>query len=299
MMKERYLELKAAEKGAVISIVTYLVLAAAKIAVSNLADSSALRADGLNNTTDIMASVAVLAGLRLARRPADDDHPYGHWKAETVASMVTSFIMLAVGIEVMYSGTQRFFDGMSISPDPLAAYTGLASGLVLLCVYYYNTRLAKKLNSSALKAAARDTLNDALISFSTALVIFGSGFFDIAWLDSIMAIAVGIIILKTAIEIFRESAFALSDGFDEAEISRYKETMLTLNEVLEVEAIQARHYGSMIYVDAIIWTHPDMTVKRSHEVTELIEKMLHDQYGVYETKIHVEPTDIHQPAPDK
>ncbi|EDP67488.1 YeaB [Carnobacterium sp. AT7] len=108
MIKDRYEELKIAERGAVLSIVTYLFIATLKLTIANYSGSSALRADGLNNTTDTIASIAVLIGLRLARRPPDDDHPYGHWKAETVASMVTSFIMLAVGLEVLISAVEHF-----------------------------------------------------------------------------------------------------------------------------------------------------------------------------------------------
>lgn len=145
MMEERYQELKIAERGAIVSIVAYLALSVAKLFIGNLAGSAALRADGLNNTTDIIASIAVLIGLRLARRPADDDHPYGHWKAETVASMVTSFIMLAVGLEVLYSAITKLIEGESVAPDPIAGYTAIASTFVMVAVYIYNRNLAKKI----------------------------------------------------------------------------------------------------------------------------------------------------------
>ncbi len=69
------------------------------------------RADGLNNATDIVASVAVLIGLKLARKPPDADHPYGHWKAETVASLIASFIMMTVGLQVLYTAVLNVFDG--------------------------------------------------------------------------------------------------------------------------------------------------------------------------------------------
>lgn len=291
MIKDRYEELKSAERGALLSIVTYLFIATLKLTIANYSGSSALRADGLNNTTDTIASIAVLIGLRLARRPPDDDHPYGHWKAETVASMVTSFIMLAVGLEVLISAVEHFFTPERNSPDLIAGYAGLFSSVVLMAVYLYNSKLAKKQKSQALKAASKDTFNDSLISFSTAIAIFASNF-NMAWLDSVMAIIVSLIILKTAFEIFQESAFELSDGFNEEDLKKYQQTILTLPEVLEVASIKGRTYGTIIHVDVIIKTDPEMTVKRSHELTEQVEILLAADFGVFDTKVHVEPSNL-------
>ncbi len=97
MEQVKYNDLKLGERGAIISIVAYILLSALKLFTGTITGSEALKADGLNNATDIIESIAVLIGLRLAQKPPDKDHPYGHWKAETVASMVASFIMIAVG----------------------------------------------------------------------------------------------------------------------------------------------------------------------------------------------------------
>lgn len=294
MMEERYQELKIAERGAIVSIVAYLALSVAKLFIGNLAGSAALRADGLNNTTDIIASIAVLIGLRLARRPADDDHPYGHWKAETVASMVTSFIMLAVGLEVLYSAITKLIEGESVAPDPIAGYTAIASTFVMVAVYIYNRNLAKKIKSGALMAAAKDNLSDAWTSIGAAIAIFGSAF-GMPWLDGLTAVIVALLILKTAIEIFRESAFSLSDGFNEEKLEEYKQAVLSINGVESVRTIKARNYGANTFVDVVIWTAPEMTVKHSHEITEEVEAMLLEQFNVFDTKVHVEPSDIHLP----
>ncbi|MDT1938663.1 cation diffusion facilitator family transporter [Carnobacterium divergens] len=293
-MEERYQELKIAERGAIVSIVAYLALSVAKLFIGNLAGSAALRADGLNNTTDIIASIAVLIGLRLARRPADDDHPYGHWKAETVASMVTSFIMLAVGLEVLYSAITKLIEGESVAPDPIAGYTAIASTFVMIAVYIYNRNLAKKIKSGALMAAAKDNLSDAWTSIGAAIAIFGSAF-GMPWLDGLTAVIVALLILKTAIEIFRESAFSLSDGFNEEKLEEYKQAVLAIKGIESVRTIKARNYGANTFVDVVIWTAPEMTVKHSHEITEEVEAMLLEQFNVFDTKVHVEPSDIHLP----
>ncbi|MGY3779446.1 cation diffusion facilitator family transporter [Isobaculum melis] len=291
MMEERYQELKVAERGAIISIVTYMLLSVLKLFIAQLAGSAALRADGLNNTTDIVASVAVLVGLKLARRPADDDHPYGHWKAETVASMVTSFIMLLVGLQVLYAAILGLSKGETAAPDMLAAYTGIFSSIIMAGVYFYNRKLSREIKSGALLAAAKDNLSDAFTSIGAAIGIFGSQL-GMPWLDGVTAIIVALLILKTAIEIFRDSAFSLSDGFDEHQLEQYKKSILEMPDIVAVRTIKARSYGANVFVDVVIWTNPEMSVARSHEITEEIEISLHDHFNVFDTKVHVEPSDI-------
>lgn len=288
IMQERYEELKRAEKGAILSIVVYIVLSVAKIFIGITYQSAALKADGLNNMTDVVSSVAVLIGLRLARRPADDNHPYGHWKAETIASLVTSFVMLLVGIQVFYSSFSRIFEGEIIAPDKIAGITGVVAAVVMLGVYIYNLRLAQGINSEGLKAVAKDNLSDALTSLGTAVAIFGS-MLGFVWLDGLMAIIVAIIILKTGIEIFRDSAFSLSDGFDTEKLEAYKTSILELPNVLSVESIKARKYGANTYVDVTILVKATLTVREGHQITENVERVLKDTYGVIDIDVHVEP----------
>lgn len=102
-MEEKYDGLKLAERGARISIIAYIVLSFLKLGIGYWSNSKALTADGLNNTTDIIASIAVLIGLRISRKPADEQHLYGHFRAETIASLIASLIMIAVGIDVLYN----------------------------------------------------------------------------------------------------------------------------------------------------------------------------------------------------
>ena len=93
--------LKQAEKGAILSIITYIILSSSKLLFGKLFFSQALFSDGLNNLTDVLSSVLVFAGLKISQKPADKNHPYGHWKFETLASLITSFIMCIIGIEVI------------------------------------------------------------------------------------------------------------------------------------------------------------------------------------------------------
>lgn len=287
-MQDRYEELKRAEKGAIVSIIAYIFLSLIKIGIGVTYQSVALRADGLNNLTDVFSSIAVLVGLKLARRPADDNHPYGHWKAETIASLVTSFVMLFIGIQVFYSSFNRLIRGESISPDKITGLVGFLGAIIMLGVYFFNLTLAKKINSDGLKAVAKDNFSDALTSLGTTIAIIGSTL-GYVWMDGAMAIIVSFIIIKTGVEIFRDSAFSLSDGFNTEDLDRYKSSILNLPNVVSVEDIKARKYGANIYVDVTILVEATLTVLQGHQITENVEKTLKESYGIIDIDVHVEP----------
>jgi cation diffusion facilitator family transporter len=221
---EAYNEIKQGEKGAWVSIIVYACLSILKLSVGYLYDSEALFSDGLNNSTDIIASIAVLIGLKISRTPPDHDHPYGHFRAETIAALVASFIMMAVGIQVLYQAVQKFFISEIATPDLLAAWTALFSSGVMYLVYRYNFRLATKINSHAMMAAAQDNRSDAFVSIGAFVGIIGAQF-GLPWLDPLTAIVVGFIICKTAWEIFRDASHTLTDGFNQEQLEELKETI--------------------------------------------------------------------------
>lgn len=261
MRETRYEELKRAEKGALLSIIAYLLISFVKLLIGKIAGSEALWADGLNNATDIIASVAVLIGLRLAQKPADEEHKYGHWKAENVASLITSLIMLAVGLQVLYSSVWSLIQGETESPDVLAAIIGVVSAILMYGVYTFNRRLAAQVKSSALLAAAKDNRSNAWTSIGTAIAIFAASF-GWGWLDSLTAIVVAVLILKTAIDIFKESAFSLSDGFDQTLVNEYEQVVADFPEVKSVKSIRGRMYGANVFLDIVITMDKYLTVEK-------------------------------------
>jgi cation diffusion facilitator family transporter len=288
MEEQAYLDLKKGERGAIISIIAYLCLSLLKLAIGFIANSEALKADGLNNVTDIIASVAILIGLKLSQRPADDDHPYGHWKAESVASLIASFIMMAVGIKVVYDAISSVFNGVESSPDLIAAWTGLFCAVVMYFVYRYNKRLAMEINSQSVMAAAKDNFSDALVSVGAFFGIVGAHF-GFPLLDPVTAVIVGFLICKTALDIFRDASHYLTDGFDEKQIESYKTAINDCYGVKGVKDIKARNYGSNVVVDVVILVNSNLHIKDAHDIATIVEKELIEKYRVYDVNVHVEP----------
>lgn len=288
MEEQKYKDLKLGERGAIISILAYICLSILKLVIAHMSDSAALKADGLNNTTDIIASIAVLIGLKLSQRPPDKDHRYGHWKSETIASMVASFIMAAIGLEVLIDAITSMFQGDNETPDILAAYVGIFSALAMYVVYLYNKRLANQINSKAVMAAAKDNLSDAWVSIGTAVGILGSQL-KMPWLDTVTAIIVGLLICKTAWDIFKQASHELSDGFDEEKIHLYQDVITKVDGVKGIKEIKGRYYGNNEVIDVVILVNSTLDIKEAHDIATHVEKVMMKDYGVFDVHVHVEP----------
>lgn len=277
-----------ARRGIYLSIVTYVIISTAKLLVGYSFDSDAVFADGLNNFTDSFASIALLVGMILSQRPADQNHRYGHYKIETITTLIMSFVIFYIGLTVTIDSTTALINQAYAAPTPINAVVGLSSGVIMSGVYWYNNRLGNKLNSPSLKASAKDNLSDALTSFATALSVILSRT-GILWLDGAMAIVVGLIIIKSGYDIFKESAFSLSDGFPQEDLDNYRKIVLMVPGVRAVSDIRGRNYGANVYIDITILVDPEISVQAGHAITEKVESALQKTEDVTAIDVHVEP----------
>ncbi|MDT0125953.1 cation diffusion facilitator family transporter [Paenibacillus sp. RRE4] len=283
-----YEEIRKGERGAWISIAAYLVLSAFKLICGYLFASSALVADGINNATDIVASVAVLVGLRISQKPPDSDHAYGHFRAETIAALLASFIMAVVGLQVLVEAVRSWYAGDYTAPNLWAAGVASICAVVMLGVYRYNSRLAQKINSQALHAAAKDNRSDAWVSIGAAVGIVGSQF-GLPWLDKVAAILVGLLICKTAWEIFRDSTHLLTDGFDQKQLTDLRSAVARVPGVETIKDVKARVHGSHVLVDVVIEVDGGLTLVEGHEICNQVESRLKRSHNIMHVHVHVEP----------
>ena len=202
--------------------------------------------------------------------------------------MSASFIMMAVGLKVIYDAITSVFNGVENSPDLIAAWTGLFCAVVMYFVYRYNKRLATEINSQSVMAAAKDNLSDAWVSIGAFIGIIGAQF-GLLWLDPVTAIIVGFIICKTGFDIFRDASLYLTDGFDEKQIESFKDAINNCYGVKGVKDIKARNYGNNVVVDVVILVNSDLQLRDAHDIATIVEKELIDKYQVYDVHVHVEP----------
>lgn len=282
-------ERKLAERGAWTSLIAYGILAAIKLAVGFFAVSSSLTADGFNNLTDLVSSAAILVGLRISGKPRDEDHPYGHSRAETVATLVASFIMVTIGIQVLRTSlTSLFSDDVAPSPEIWAVWTGALAAVTMFSVYRYNRSLAKRINSLAVEALAKDNFSDALVSVGAVIGIVGARL-GRPWLDPFVALIIGGVICRTAWGIFRKASHIVTDGFDPPTLDEYRQTVLDVDGVAAVTDMKARFQGNDVVVDVTVEVHPELNVVDSHDIADEIEYRMRRRHDVETTHVHVEP----------
>jgi len=281
-----------AQKGAWVSIFAYLFMSSIKLSFGYFGHSEALVADGLNNTTDIIASIAVLIGLKISIKPPDQDHHYGHTRAETIASLIAAFIMISVGLTVIIQAVESLISPRTESPTPFTAITAAFSAIFMFIIYNYNRLLSKKTKNASLAAVAKDNLSDALVSIGALIGIVGT-WTGLTWLDPLAAFVVGFIICKTAWDIFREASHSLTDGFDENLLVNINDTISATPGVLNIQDVKGRMHGNEILVEATIQVEGSLNVIESHQISDQVEHNLHNQLGIKYATIHIEPYNPH------
>ncbi|EOB7363985.1 cation diffusion facilitator family transporter [Staphylococcus aureus] len=276
--------LKLAQRGAYLSLIVYIILSIVKYVTGFVFNSAAVRADALNNMTDIIVSLAVIIGLKISIKPADRNHPYGHLKSENISSLLVSFVIMFVGIQVVIQNAPRLFKEDDVVPNAITIIVSLISGLVMLIVFAVNQRLAK---SSSLNSAAKDNLSDSLVSIGTAIgLIFTQIGFPIV--DIILATLLGLLIVYTGFGIFKEAIFMLSDGFNETELEAYRNDILEVDEVQEVKSIKGRYHGSSVFIDVTIVVDANLSLVEAHQICDNVEHHLHKK-GISSVYVHPEP----------
>ncbi|MDN3428706.1 cation diffusion facilitator family transporter [Microbacterium sp. APC 3898] len=283
-----YTNLRKGEKGAWISIGAYVFLSAIKLTFGFLGSSEALKADGLNNLTDIIASIAVLVGLRISQKPPDENHHYGHLRAETIASLLASFIMAVIGLQVLMNAVRSIFEPVAEVPSLFTAWIAFFSAIVMYGVYRYNLKLSREIKSSAVRAAAYDNRSDALVSIGAGIGIIGA-IFGAPILDIITAFIVGLIIIKTALDIFKESVITLTDGFDEDEVETLSVLVRRVPGVITLRDFKGRNHGNVMFIDLTVSVAPNLNVVESHWITEEIERKIQKVKPHCVILVHIEP----------
>lgn len=281
--------LKIAQRGAYLSLVVYIILSITKYVVGYMYNSAAVRADALNNMTDILVSIAVIVGLKISIKPADKNHPYGHLKSENISTLLVSFIIMFVGIQVVIENAPRLITHDRHVPNIMTIIVSVISGVIMLGVFYVNHRLAKRTKSSSLSSAAKDNLSDSLVSIGTAIgLIFTQIGFPIV--DIILATFLGLLIIYTGFGIFKESIFTLSDGFNEKDLEEYRNDILEVEDVIDVNSIKGRYHGSSIFLDVTIVVQSDLSLYEAHQICDRVENHIHGK-GISSVYVHPEPND--------
>lgn len=288
MSNNRYEE---ATKVTLISIMWNIILTLIKILGGVVGKSNAMIADGLHSASDIISSLGVLIGNKIARTPHDKEHNYGHEKAETLVSFLLSMLLIYVALTISFNGVNSLLHLENVQvPTFLPLIISVISIGIKEYQYRITIKVAKKINSPSLKADAWHHRSDALSSVA-AFIGIGGSLLGFKALDPIATVIVGLFVAKVGLDIFKEAINELMDySIDEKDESQIISIANSTEGVLNIGELRTRKHGSMAYVDLTICVNKDLTVLEGHEIANKLEiSILEELQIVKGITVHVEP----------
>lgn len=287
---------KLAKKIAWIGVISNVVLTVGKIIIGLVGHSDAVFADGIHSAADVFASVLVVLVIKIANKPADQEHPYGHGKAEVIVSGIIGILLFLVSIYVVYEGISGFFHKVE-QPTFLAMWVALFSFVLKVILYRSSLRVAQEHNSKAIEAIAFDHKADIVASIAAAIGVLASIIgikFNIHFLDygdKAASIFVAYLIFKIAKEMLSEAFDILMERNINSEIlQEYIRVVSEFTDVRRIDRIRAREHGHYVLVDLRISIDHFKTIKEGHDLSHAIKrKLMGKNDNIEEVLIHLNP----------
>ncbi|MCP1144526.1 cation diffusion facilitator family transporter [Lysinibacillus endophyticus] len=279
-----------------ISLISNIVLTFLKIIVGAIFNSPVLLADGYHNAGDVIASGATLASMRISKRPADEDHPYGHGKAEVLSSAIVGIILVLAACYIAYESIKVFFEEPE-KAGVIAFVTAIISLVWKFILYIYTMNIGKKTNSKGLIATAKDHLADVYASLAAVigigLTLVGEATQNNILLfgDPIAGLIVTILVFKLAYGMLVEAGASLMEkSVGQELLDDFHNLILTVPDVKRIDRLRARENGHYILVDLRVSVPANFTIQEGHDIIRKIKKTIMEHHDdVAEVLIHLNP----------
>jgi len=287
----------------ILGLLANFFLAVLKTSVGVIGHSPALLAEGINSTSDVAYSLVVTVFVRIANKPADQEHPYGHSQLESIGAVVVGAFVITTAIAIFWDSVNTVYDliigessftGGSLTALGAAALTVLLK--IILSVYTKN--VAEVTDNPSVGALASDHRNDVLSALA-AVIGISLGRLGFYWVDPLAGALVALIILKTGIEILRESTSDLMNTQPgESLRSQIKKLLDPLPQVLEIEEIHAHRFGPYLLINITICIPGDLSVHQGDQIATQVEKILRDGIQfLRNVHVHYHPADPGKETP--
>ena len=276
------------------SVVVNIVLTAVQLVVGVFSHSQALIADGIHSLSDLLSDFVVLLASHHSKKEADHDHPYGHQRYETAASLVLGGLLLAVGIGMLISAFHKLENPEAIpAVHSIALWVAITALIAKEALFRYMLKLAQKVKSSMLIANAWHARSDAASSLVVAIGIIGN-LAGYPLLDPVAALIVGFMVSKMGWEFGWEALHDLMDrAADDEEVEAIRATLRDTPGVLGVHDVHTRKMGDMIMVDAHLEVDAQITVEAGHEIAVLARQRVMQRHRVLNLMTHLDPWHRH------
>ena len=283
---------RTATRVSAVSIAGNAALSLFKLLAGVLAHSGAMISDAVHSASDVVSSFIVIIGVKLSVRAPDKEHPYGHERFECVAAIVLAVVLGVTGLLIGYQavGSIDAADGARLVPGKLALVAAIVSIAVKEAMYWYTRYYGKRLNSTSLMANAWHHRSDALSSVGALIGIAGARMGHPV-MEPIASLVICVFILKAAYDIFRDAMGKMVDRAADTETEKKIEAcVLQQAEVLGIDRLQTREFGSRIYVDLEIRLDGTLSLYEAHAVAEQVhDRIERDFPSVKHIMVHVNP----------
>lgn len=275
----------------ILGICCNVFLFAAKLIIGLISGSISIMADAFNNLSDAGSSIVTLAGFRMAAKPADKEHPFGHGRMEYIAGLIVSFLMLLVGFELGKNSVEKILHPVAVTFDWVTIGILLLSIAVKLWLSVFNRRVGKKIQSETLLATAKDSLNDAITT--TAILVSVIVMRLTNWnIDGYVGLLVAIYILISGIQTMKETMDPILGQMPEQEmIAGIEALLLSYDEIIGVHDLMIHNYGPGKWIASVhAEVHASSDILQAHDTIDLAERAVAEQYPVLLT-IHMDPVE--------
>ena len=289
-----------------INVFIYILITIVEYWLAKMGNSQALRADALNNLSGVISTGVLILGIKEATNVDDDDIlgrdlpkenirstnslQLSRFRLETVFTLMTSFIIILIAIQIIYSGIKGLMNLSDIeSPNFVSAIGASIATVLMLVVWYLNYHNGKKLKNASLQAAAKDSLGDVVTSFSTMITVLLSMALKVAFLDSAVSIVIGIFILWQGIVIFQESSLNLIDYVDPELEKDMRQDIGNIEEIRDVVDLTSRYNGNMLIVDIFVKVAAEDTAMSIYQLNKKIKEEFYQKYDVYDVTLTTIP----------
>ena len=274
-----------------------IVLAAVKTFFGVLGHSPALLAEGINSTSDVAYYVVASIFVRLANKPADNEHPYGHRQLENIASLVVGAFVVATAIGVFWNAVDKIWGLLegkitSLGSHPYALLVALLTVAIKILLFFYVRTLGRETHNPVVDALAYDHRNDIFSAAAASVGIFLGGR-GLPWVDPLAGALVALLILRTGVYILRESSVDLMDAVPSRELAmQISELVRRIPGLEQLEEMQAHRFGPHIVVNLTIGIDGALTVRAGDAIATKVEALLYQSItNLQRVHVHYHPAD--------
>ena len=283
---------RATRRVAVVSGLVNLFLGLAQILIGLVANSAALVADGVHSASDLLSDLLVWFAARHAAQAPDKDHPYGHGRFETAATLGLGILLALVALGIVWNGIERLFDADRPIPGQIALLVAFVGILAKESLYWYTLAVARRLNSEMLRANAWHHRSDA-ISSVVVLIGVGGAVMGFSYMDAIAAIVVGLMVAKIGWDLGWSAMTELVDtALDEAQVTEAMRVIMGIDGVRSVHMLRTRRHGAEASADVHVQVAPRLSVSEGHMISQAVEDRLVERVGsITDVTVHIDPED--------